>query len=49
VIPGIGGHDRRKDPPGGQKRRRDPMQREERSKVLTAFRGGAWRWRGRSK
>lgn len=38
----------KRGPPGGQKKRRGPMQREERSKVLTAFRGGAWRWRGRS-
>jgi len=46
VVPGAKGHGRRKNPLGGHRRRdeENPMQREERSKVLTAFRGGAWRW-----
>lgn len=48
MVPGARGHGRREDSLGGQKKRRGSMQREERSKVLTAFRGGAWRWRGRS-
>lgn len=39
----------KRTPRGGQERRRDPEQRGERSKVLTALRGGAWRWRGRGK